>query len=128
MKLQHKYNRFPHEKEYNDGTNHIETAGYLPAKKQIEALMTAGRRLELVRHEQYDNYAGQEDDELQIDVTRHRDFDMADASQIMYETEEKLQNADSNETDVESENVQETVQKAADQVNPGQNVDSTDVE
>lgn len=63
--------------EVNSGELITETAGYLPAKRQIENLMSAGQRLQACRREQFD-FDGNE--QIGYDPTRQPNYDMADAS------------------------------------------------
>lgn len=58
----------------------VQTAGYIPHKQRIEALMNAGLRLKEYRAEQFD--VGPEDkNDPEIDPTRRKDYDLADAFQ-----------------------------------------------
>ena len=69
--------------EVNSGIPIVETAGYIPAKIQIENMILAGQRLSDYRREMYDFGYDEPDDETFDDPTRHPNFDMADASAYM---------------------------------------------
>lgn len=64
------------------GPCEVETAGYIPAQKQIENMIAAGRRLQDYRREQFDFNPGEEIDEDFYDPTRNKNFDMADGFQM----------------------------------------------
>lgn len=67
--------------EFNEGPKITETAGYIPAKQQIENLILAGQRLAEYREENYDFGKDDEIDEDFTDPTRSPNYDLADASQ-----------------------------------------------
>ena len=66
----------------------VETAGYIPPKKQIEQFMLAGKRLEASRRELFDFADGKDTGEF--DPTRSPNFDMADASQLLNPAAERV--------------------------------------
>lgn len=74
------YTREFHKGETNSGELIVETAGYIPPKKQIEGFMLAGVRLREARAEQYDFKPGEPDNGFN-DPTRNVGYDLADASQ-----------------------------------------------
>lgn len=78
------YNSRPSMPEQHGGISKTETAGYVPPKKIIENMITAGMRLKAFRQENFDLAEG-EDDEGFDDPTRTPGFDMADASQLQLE-------------------------------------------
>jgi hypothetical protein len=80
MEFQTPYNRFPSPPEINGGRMITETAGYVPAKVQIENLINAGLRLAEYRKEQYDFGADEPDDDSFADPTRAPNYDLADAT------------------------------------------------
>lgn len=77
------------QEEKNSGEILVETAGYIPADKQIEAFLDAGQRLNAARAEMYDFPDGK-DDGSYFDPTRTTGFDLADASRIGRQTDAKL--------------------------------------
>jgi len=89
MKFKTQYNTKPSPPELGGGEKLVETAGYIPAHKQIENLLMAGKRLVSFR-EQYDFTGDKEIDESFTDPTRARNFDLADASQLALQVEENL--------------------------------------
>lgn len=66
--------------EEGGGDLMVETAGYIPPKRQIEQFMLAGKRLELSRREMFDFPDGKEVEFS--DPTRSPNFDMADATML----------------------------------------------
>nr|WAE43362.1 MAG: hypothetical protein [Microviridae sp.] len=99
--------------EINSGVRTVETAGYIPAKIQIENLLNAGIRLNDYRKEQFDydtNDNVDHSDDPIPDFTRQPNFDMADATQILFEIEKRKIAAES--------------EKAATAVNAASNPDS----
>lgn len=69
----------------------VETAGYISAKERITNIMLAGQRLENYRKGRFDF-----DDEKSVDPdfhdpTRDPGFDMADASQMTYAVNSRLE-------------------------------------
>lgn len=63
--------------EINSGEILVETAGYVPAKRRIEDMINAGTRLVNARREQFDTL---DDSEPDIDPTRSKHFDLAEAT------------------------------------------------
>lgn len=78
------YNSRPSMPEQHGGVSKTETAGYVPPKKIIENMITAGMRLKAFRQENYDLAEGEDDVDFD-DPTRTPGFDMADASQLQLE-------------------------------------------
>jgi hypothetical protein len=76
--------------EYNDGPVLVETAGYIPAKMQIEQLINAGRRLEAARAEMYDFGPDDKVDDTVDPRVRRKDYDLAEASEDAQEVSERL--------------------------------------
>lgn len=78
-------NRIPHQKEMNDGKSDVETAGFIPKNRKIQIMLTAGKRLEDMRKAGvFDFMPGVEPDlYVQVDPTRSKAFDLADASAIL---------------------------------------------
>lgn len=74
-----------------DSMSKVETAGYIPADKQIESFIVAGRRLAEARKEMYDFGPDEEVPPDFIDPTRSGSFDLADASQLGRATAKTLQ-------------------------------------
>lgn len=74
--------------ELNNGKKLVETAGYRTSAQQINELLNAGKRLDEYRKEQYDFQIGEK--ETPIDPTRNANFDLADASRIAEETNQRL--------------------------------------
>jgi len=59
-----------------------ERQGYVPPKVQIESMIRAGKRLNDLRKERYDGVISEEFDDIPLDPTRRRDFDLAEASML----------------------------------------------
>lgn len=59
-----------------------ERQGYVPPKIQIESMIRAGKRLNDLRKERYDGLISEEFDDIPLDPTRRKDFDMAEASML----------------------------------------------
>lgn len=93
--------------EKNDGKIIVETAGYIPAEKQIQNLMLAGQRLAAYRAEQYDYPDGKIDINARPDPTRRKDFDYADASMLQQTVTERLEEQHQNALDKQSEDLNE---------------------
>ena len=89
MKFKTQYNTKPSPPELGGGEKLVEVAGYIPAHKQIDNLLKAGKRLMSYR-EQYDFTGDDKIDEYFNDPTRARNFDLADASQLGLQAEENL--------------------------------------
>lgn len=89
MNFQTRYNRKKTPPEKNSGEILVETAGYISARQQIEALMNAGLRLSVARKELYDFPDGEIINEV-TDPTRVANYDMADAFQDGLIVEESL--------------------------------------
>lgn len=79
----------------NTGPKITETAGYISIKQQVENILRAGERLTEYRREHYDYGNEKEDDGETIDPLRNPNFDLADASEILSEQTEKIENAKS---------------------------------
>jgi len=79
--------------EKNSGKSLVESVGYIPAQKRIENLMTAGQRLKDYRNEQFDFPDEKSIDHDFTDPTRSKNFDMADATQLSYQTERNIINS-----------------------------------
>lgn len=88
--LQTRYALDKHVKEAGGGQSITETAGYIPAKVQIEQLIAAGARLGEYRKENYDFGPGEEVPDDYNDPTREANFDLADASRLARVTEQNL--------------------------------------
>lgn len=89
--LQTKYNREKQPGEINSGEILVDKAGYVSKHKRIKAIMDAGERLIAARREMYDYIQNAPDDETEpdIDPTRSPNFDMADATQLTMEINER---------------------------------------
>lgn len=74
--------------EKQGGKTQVEVAGYIPAKKRIENMILAGQRLVDYRKATYDLTNGEDDGD--IDPTRNRAFDLADATTLHRDVEAKL--------------------------------------
>jgi len=72
-----------------DKTEKVEKAGYLSTKQRVETMLLAGQRLMQSRREMYDFQQGEEPDDNFEDPTRTQGFDMADATQIALEIQNK---------------------------------------
>lgn len=75
--------------EYEPGGGEVitEQAGYVPAKRKIEEMIYAGKRLVESRREQFDSV---DDSEPEIDPTRDPNFDLADASILKRQVASRL--------------------------------------
>ena len=90
MKFKTQFNAKPSPPELGGGEKLVEVAGYIPAHKQIDNLLMAGKRLVSYR-EQYDYTGDDVIDENFTDPTRASNFDLADASQLALQVEANLQ-------------------------------------
>lgn len=78
-----KYNRIDRSKpEIFDEHTEVSCVGYVPRHKVIKAFIAAGKRLDNIQGK-YDVYTDLETDDIDIDVTRSKSFDLAEASEIM---------------------------------------------
>lgn len=72
--------------EINSGEVMVETAGYIDSQTKIENMIFAGQRLEMSRSEDFDynddNVFDDENNDMDIDPTRYKGLDMAEASEI----------------------------------------------
>lgn len=69
--------------EINSGEEKVSCVGFIPRARQIETLIQAGKRLEIMRGK-YDVTQDKFDiDEIDIDPTRSKSFDLADASEFL---------------------------------------------
>jgi len=76
--------------EINLGETHIDTLGLISNKERIENLIMAGKRLEASRGENYDFPDG-EFKGHHVPPMRRPNFDMADATQLEWETKQRIQ-------------------------------------
>lgn len=109
MKLYTKYDRPEKIYEKNNGENLVETIGYMTNKQKIEQFMLAGVRLKEWRQEQFDFKYG---DDIHFDLndpTRLHNFDLADASSIMQDLQNKAS------TTVQTENTGNTPENIVEQ-------------
>jgi hypothetical protein len=113
MDFQTAYKRNPQKLEGNNGVSHVETAGYIPPKQQIESFMLAGRRLADVRRDQYD-FEGDIDENIDIRA-RAKNYDLADATQDLLVVEEALR---ASQTAAEASQEAEKQEKASDDAAP----------
>lgn len=94
MKFFTKFERPETVKEVNSGELLVEVAGYVPAKKQIENLLFAGKRLDEFRRHEYEFQEGEEIPPGYIDLTRTPNFDPVDAGTLTERFEKKKQEID----------------------------------
>ena len=94
MKFFTKFDRPEPVKEVNSGELLVEVAGYVPAKKQIENLLFAGKRLDEFRRHEYEFQDGEEIPPGYIDRTRTPNFDVVDAGTLTERFEKKKQEID----------------------------------
>lgn len=114
LKHQGNYKDFPKTKEKVNNTNIVERQGYIPAKVRIEAIMQAGERLREFRREQFDFEEGDIDEEFN-DPTRVKGFDMADATQMQLQLEQRKKEALENaKTKLEEDKKSESKRKTQD--------------
>lgn len=76
------------EGEEFDPVSKTEQSGYIPPKIQIEQMMYSGQKLSGFRKEMFDLSNGEDDGE--IDPTRSKSLDLAEASQMGMEIARKL--------------------------------------
>lgn len=109
MEFYTKFKRPEKRYEVNSGEKLVETAGYIPARIQIEEFIAAGKRLNAARAEQYDFSGTQKDDETDmLDPTRSPNFDLADGSAYKSEVRRRLnENRKNPETKEDPEDVEE---------------------
>lgn len=79
----------PAQPEINSGEYILELDGFIPLRLQLLQLQAAGQRLKEFRAEAFDFATGEVDDNFH-DPTRNPGFDMADASLILSEIEERF--------------------------------------
>jgi len=79
--------------EKNSGKSFVENVGYISAEKRISNLMLAGQRLRDYRNDQFDFPDEKSIDDNFTDPTRSKNFDMADATQLSYQTERNIINS-----------------------------------
>lgn len=77
--------------EYNSGEKKVESAGHISAQQQIMNIINAGKRLTEYRKENYDFKPGEKEYDFPI-PDRRPNFDMADASEIAENVNERLEN------------------------------------
>lgn len=82
MEFNTAFNRVLDPGEVNSGEMITETAGYVPAEKQIMSMIMAGQRLKEARREEFDFAADEKVPDDFIDPTRSPGFDLADGSRI----------------------------------------------
>lgn len=70
-----------------------EQTGWLPVSKQVERLIRAGENLMAWRKESFDFQHGEKDDGRPADPTKSPDFDLADASRILEDFQERVNEA-----------------------------------
>jgi len=90
MKLFTQWRRPPRNPEVMDPLTITESAGYVPSKVQIENLIMAGKRLQSFRKEMYDFPDGANVDESYEDPTRGPGFDLADATRIARDVDQRI--------------------------------------
>lgn len=67
----------------------VEQSGYEPADRKIMNMIYAGQRLKEARKEMYD-YEGDDVIDIPIDPTRKPGLDLAEASQMLLETQARI--------------------------------------
>ena len=92
--------------EINKGKSKVETAGYIPAKMQIENMILAGQRLAEYRQGLYDFGPNDPDDDSFYDPTRRPNYDMAEAAQDALSVSRRL--SEQAERAKEQENAKKT--------------------
>lgn len=76
--------------EVIDNETIVEQSGYEPADRKIMNMIYAGQRLKEARREMYDFDGENEDYDAPIDPTRKPGLDLAEASEILMESQERL--------------------------------------
>lgn len=95
---QHNFTHIDSEKISKDSP--FEIGSYRPTKDMIEEFILSGKMLESSRQLVYDDV--EDDGTFVLDPTRHKNFDLVDASNIVNQLNDKLKKARS---DVKSESV-----------------------
>ena len=72
--------------EKNSGKRRVEVAGYIPADKQILAMINAGQRLDNARKNFDFDESHPVDESIPCDPTRSKGYDIAEASQDLRST------------------------------------------
>lgn len=107
-----KYVRPEPVQEVNSGELLVEVAGYVPAKKQIENLLFAGKRLDEFRRNEYEFQEGEEIPPGYIDRTRTPNFDVVDAGTLTERFEKKKQEIDALNAKMAAEALQASKEEA----------------
>lgn len=89
MKFATPFDRVPQPAEAGGGRRLVETAGYISAERQINNLISAGKRLKDWRSNQFDFPDGKIDESFS-DPTRAGNFDLADATMLGMKTEQSI--------------------------------------
>lgn len=83
QKFNTKFNRIDKSiPEIFDQKTKVSCVGYIPRHKLIKAFIAAGKRLDTIRGK-YDIYDNKDIDDVDVDVTREKSFDLAQASEYM---------------------------------------------
>lgn len=94
MKFNSNFERVRQGPEPGGGKSKTEKKGYIPANVRIEDMILAGKRLVEARAERFDYPAGPDDgEEEEIDPTRVRNYDLADAAQSALEIKQRMRKA-----------------------------------
>jgi hypothetical protein len=77
----------------------VESAGYIPVKKQVESFINAGIRLEEFRKSHYDFPEWKDTDEDFFDPTREKGFGLEDASVLQRQTDKTIERLKNEQAD-----------------------------
>lgn len=111
MEFQTHYKRKKEPAEKNNMPSMTETAGYVSAKSRIEAIIAAGENLKRYREENYDFGERIPVDDNYFDVTRSKNFDMADASEMQRNVNSRLKQQQREAASKAAEKAQEELKK-----------------
>jgi len=90
MKFNTRENRIKTPPEINGGPTLVESAGYQTRTQKVTSYMQAGARLTAVRSEMYDYYDDENIEDMVVDPTRRKNFDIAEASQMMRDLNDRI--------------------------------------
>ena len=112
------YNSVPDEGEDLDPTSITETAGYIPADRQIQNLLNAGIQLQASRADYYDDTTGMDDEDLHIVPGRRGDLDLAEATEIERSVTARLQQQERDKQQQDVERLAKEAEKAPEKNSP----------
>ena len=90
--------------------------GYVSIQRRIEYLAQSGQQLQLARADQYDHPEGQPTDGFPINPTKVRNFDLADATEITDQLNQKQETINNEQTEKLAAEQKEEETKKADKI------------